>query len=242
MLLNGCKETRQMHSLELSIIMPAYLEAANLKELLPRVNKALNELNVKYEIIIVDTIIPMDNSMSICKDNGAYYINREGGNNYGDAIRTGIECARGRYLIFMDADGSHSPEFIKQLYNSKEGFDVVVASRYVEGGNTENNRLSIILSKIVNIVYSKFLHLDCHDVSNSFKLYNMDLLKEVKLVSNNFDIIEEILIKLRNKKKNLKINEIPFSFKKRMFGTTKRNLFLFSFSYIFTLIKLKFMK
>lgn len=231
-----------MYSLELSIIIPAYLEAANLKELLPRANKALSELNVKYEVIIVDAVMPMDNTMAICRDNGAYYINREGGKDYGDAIRTGIGCARGRYLIFMDADGSHSPEFIKYLYNSKEGFDVVVASRYVEGGNTENNRLSIIMSKIVNIVYSKFLHLECHDVSNSFKLYDTDLLREVNLVSNNFDIIEEILIKLRKKKKNLKINEIPFSFKKRMFGTTKRNLLLFSISYIFTLIKLKFMK
>lgn len=231
-----------MHSLELSIIIPAYLEADNLKEILPRINKTLEEINVKYEVIIVDTMIPMDNTMEICRDNCACYINRRGGNNYGDAFRSGIEYAKGQYIIFMDADGSHSPEFIKCLYSSREGFDVVVASRYVEGGNTENDRLLIFLSQVVNLLYSKFLHIKCHDVSNSFKLYKTAPLKEVHLVSKNFDIIEEILVKLGKRNKNLKINEIPFSFKKRIFGTTKRNLFIFSISYFFTLLKLKFMR
>lgn len=231
-----------MFSLELSIIIPAYLEAKNLEEILPRINKTLDEINVKYEVVVVDTVIPMDNTMEICRDNNACYINRQGGNDYGDAVRAGIKYAKGRYLVFMDADGSHSPEFIKYLYNSREGFDVVIASRYVEGGNTENDRLLIFMSKVVNILYSRFLHLKCHDVTNSFKLYNAAPLKEVFLVSKNFDIIKEILVKLIKKNKNLKINEIPYSFKKRMFGATKRNLFLFSISYIFTLIKLKFMK
>lgn len=231
-----------MHNVELSVIIPAYIEAENLKEILPRINKTLNEMNVKYEVIIVDTVTPMDNTIAICKDNGAYYINRVGGNDYGDAIRTGIEHARGNYFIFMDADGSHSPEFIKNLYNSRKGFNIVIASRYIEGGNTENNRLSIIMSQIVNIVYSKFLHLDCRDVSNSFKLYNAALLKEIHLTSSNFDIIEEILVKLKKKNKNLKITEIPYIFKKRIYGATKRNLFLFAVSYILTLIRLKFIK
>lgn len=231
-----------MYSIELSIIVPAYLEAENLKAILPRINKVINEMNVKYEVIVVDTTIPMDNAMSICKDNAACYINRVGGNNYGDAVRTGISQAKGRYLIFMDADGSHSPEFIKYLYNSREGFDIVIASRYVTGGHTENNRLSIIMSRIVNIVYSKFLHLNCNDVSNSFRLYNAALLKEIYLTSRNFDIIEEILVRLKKKKENLKINEIPYTFKKRMRGATKRNLFLFAISYIFTLIRLRFIR
>lgn len=231
-----------MYNFELSIIISAYLEAENLKEILPRINKTLNQMNVKYEVIVVDTVMPMDNTRAICKDNDAYYINREGRNDYGDAVRTGIKQTRGDYCLFMDGDGSHSPEFIKHLYESKDGFDVVIASRYIKGGNTENNILLITMSRIINLVYSKFLHLECHDVSNSFKLYNTSLLKEVHLVSKNFDIIEEILVKLKRKKKDLKINEIPGSFKKRMCGNTKRNLLLFTISYIFTLIKLRFQK
>jgi len=228
-----------MHDVELSVVIPAYLEAENLKNILPRINKTLNELNKTYEVIVVDTIMPMDDTMAVCKDNEVFYINRKNGNNYGDAVRTGIEHAKGCYIIFMDADGSHSPEFIKKLYDSSKGFDVVIASRYVKGGDTENSKSLILMSLIVNIVYSKFLHLKCHDVSNSFKLYNADLIKNIRLASKNFDVVEEILIKLTRKNKFLRIKEIPYCFRKRMFGSTKRNLFLFSISYIVTLIRLK---
>jgi len=166
-----------MDNLELSVVIPAYLEAENLKELLPRINNIFRTMSVEYEVLVLDTILPRDNAMTVCVDNGAHCINRENGNDYGDAVRTGIRHAKGHYIIFMDADGSHSPEFIRNLYDSRDGFDVVIASRYVEGGNTENNKLSIFMSMIVNIVYSKFLHLKCHDVSNSFKLYDAGMLK-----------------------------------------------------------------
>jgi len=47
---------------------------------------------------------------------------------------------------------------------------------------------------------------------------------------------------LKKKKKELHIKELPFLFKKRMFGTTKRNLFLFILTYFITIIKLRFGK
>lgn len=231
-----------MPSPDLSIIIPAYQEAENLKTILPRINKTLEGMSLQYEINVVDALKPMDETKDICRDNHAFYINRQQGNDYGDAVRTGLKYAKGRYIVFMDADGSHSPEFLSNLYNSRQNYDVVIASRYIEGGNTENDKLLILMSKAVNIVYSKFLHLECLDVSNSFKLYDAAALKQMHLVCKNFDIIEEILVKLRKMNKHLKIKEIPYVFKKRMFGQTKRNLILFSFSYVFTLIKLKFMK
>lgn len=231
-----------MHEIEISIIIPSYKEERNLKELLPRLNVVMSRLGNRYETLVVDTVDKMDATGEVCKKNKSMYINREPGNSYGDAVRTGIKCARGKYIIFMDADGSHSPEFIEELVRYKNEADIIIASRYVKGGGTDNSKMLILMSLIVNIAYSKFLHLGCHDVSNSFKLYKADSLKNLKLSSDNFDIIEEILIKLKKKNKLLKIKEIPYYFKKRLFGKTKRKLILFSFSYFFTLLKLKFMK
>lgn len=228
--------------MELSIIIPAYMEEENLRNILPRVNNVLRDTGIDYETLVVDTMGEMDETKRVSRENKALYINREKGNSYGDAVRTGIKKARGRYILFMDADGSHSPEFIEQLCEHKDGNDIVIASRYVEGGSTDNNKLLIFMSLVVNIVYSRFLHLDCQDVSNSFKLYKGQLIKELSLTRDNFDIVEEILVKLKRKNKSLKIKEIPYSFKKRMFGKTKRNLFLFIFSYIATLLRLKFIK
>ncbi len=229
-----------MDNKELTVIIPAYLEEENLTIILPRLSHVLKTIGGNCEVLVVDTIQPMDNTKKVCDENGAVYISRSGGNNYGDAIRTGISYANGKYTIFMDADGSHSPEFIKNLYKNKDGQDVVVASRYVKDGNTENSKMLIFMSLVVNVIYSFVLNIKCKDISNSFKLYKTEDLKSLKLSCGNFDIVEEILFKLKKKKGVLKIKEIPFLFRKRMFGNTKRNLFLFMLSYIITIIKLRF--
>ena len=226
----------------LSVVLPAYKEEKNLELILPQINSVLNRLGITYEVLIIDTMEKMDDTKKVCELNNVRYYNRTGGNNYGDAIRTGIELVQSKYTIFMDADGSHDPEFIEKLFANKEGKDVVIASRYVEGGGTDNSKILILMSFVVNFLYSLILNLKCKDVSNSFKLYRTSDLKDLTLYCNNFDIVEEILFKLKKKKGNLKIKEIPFLFKKRMFGNTKRNLFLFIFTYVITLLKLRFGK
>lgn len=231
-----------MEAKELSIIIPAYLEEENLRIILPRLNSVLADIGSDYEVIVVDTMKSIDNTRKVCEENHAFYYNRSGGNNYGDAVRTGIERASGRFTIFMDADGSHTPEFIKNLYAHKEGQDVVVASRYTEGGGTDNSRLLIFMSLVVNVLYAIILNIKCKDISNSFKLYKTADLKELRLKCDNFDIVEEIIFKLSKNRPNLRIKELPFLFKKRMFGNTKRNLLVFMLSYIVTIFRLRFGK
>ena len=204
-----------MSTKDLSIIIPAYKEEENLRVILPRLATVLGDMNISYEILVVDTMTSMDNTKSVCDVDGVRYLNRSGGNNYGDAIRTGIKHAEGTYIIFMDADGSHTPEFIVNLYEHRHHNDVVIASRYVKGGETDNNKVLILMSVVLNLIYSVVLNLNCKDVSNSFKLYKTEDIKHLTLKCNNFDIVEEILFKLKRSKKILHIKELPFSFKKR---------------------------
>ncbi len=140
----------------------------------------------------------------------------------------------------MDADGSHSPEFVHYLYGYKDDYDIVMASRYINGGSTDNNGILIFMSHVTNIIYSVVLNLNYKDISNSFKLYRTSLLKERKLKCRNFDIIEEALYKIRKSHKDLKVIEIPYSFKERMFGHTKRKLVRFVISYLVTIVRLRF--
>ncbi|MBT7892268.1 MAG: glycosyltransferase [Deltaproteobacteria bacterium] len=226
--------------LVISVVIPAYQEEENLRIILPRLQQTLSILPYGSEVIVVDTMQQMDNAKEVCTQLGTIYKNREHGNNYGDAIRTGIESAKGKYIICMDADGSHTPEFIHKLIEHRDGFDVVIASRYIDGGTTDNSKLLIFMSLVVNIMYSFVLGIKCKDVSNSFRLYRAERLKSLHLKCANFDIVEEILFKLVKKNRNFEIKEVPFYFKKRMFGHTKRNLVAFMFSYLFTIIKLKF--
>jgi dolichol-phosphate mannosyltransferase len=226
-------------SIEISLIIPAYCEEENLRLLFPRLKKVLLETGLSHEILVVDTQKPLDKTEDVCGENLVRYIATGEADCYGAAVRTGIGAAKGNYIIFMDADGSHSPEYIPELLKFRLEADVVAASRYVEGGDSENSKILIFMSWVVNFVYSVVLGIRCKDVSNSFKLYRSSQLKAIKLYCGNFDIIEEILFKL-NKRFKIEIREIPFTFKKRKFGESKRNLFLFMITYLFTLLKLRF--
>jgi dolichol-phosphate mannosyltransferase len=224
----------------LSVVLPAYLEEENLRLLLPRIVSVLKTLDLSSEVIIVDSMSPLDGTAGAAKEWGATAISRKGGNSYGDAVRTGIAASGGEWVIFMDADGSHPPEWIAKLFAVKGDRDLVIASRYVNQGFTENSLSLVLMSRVLNWTYSVALGIPVKDVSNSFRLYRGDRLRALRLSCDNFDIVEEILIKLLRDTRGLNILEIPFTFKKRMFGDSKRNLLLFTLGYVFTLLKLKF--
>ncbi len=225
----------------LSIVLPAYQEAENLKVLLPKIKEQVNQLHLEYEILIVDTMKPMDHTPEICKEQGVVYLNRSGGNNYGDAIRTGIQKAKGEYIVYMDADGSHQSTDILRLYEEiiKSRTDIVIGSRYVKNGNTDNSFILVFMSYVLNLAYRIIFRLNVKDVSNSFRIYDAEKLKSIHLTCENFDIVEEILIRLKKKYPGLQIEEIPVQFNKRMFGESKRNLIKFIFTYLQTIVRLK---
>src|SRR5271170_2955128 len=93
----------------LSIVIPCYLEAESLRTLLPAIQQNAAALTPAFEILIVDTEQPMDDTAGLCHLHGVRHLHRSGGNQYGDAVRTGIRQARGRYILSMDADGSTIP-------------------------------------------------------------------------------------------------------------------------------------
>ena len=138
----------------ISIILPSYNEAENLKLLLPGINNVIKKMSCPYELLVIDTLSSTDNTREVCEINSAAYIPRVGGNTYGDAIRTGIDAAKYSKIVIMDSDGSHNPDDIPRLYEKfEQGFDVVIGSRYVSGGKTDNNWLLKLMSLCVNLVF-----------------------------------------------------------------------------------------
>ncbi|MDP1573505.1 MAG: glycosyltransferase [Coxiellaceae bacterium] len=229
--------------IKINIFLLCYQEEENLRLLLPKIHSVLESNNYNYEIIVIDTAKPKDNTRNVCEKFNVRYFNREPSDLYGDAFRTAIQKMNGTFSIFMDADGSHSPDFITTMIDklsSDPTIDVLIASRYMSGGKTDNTFLLVVMSRVLNILYAKLLGFNCKDVSNSFRLYRNSALQEVTLKCKNFDILEELLFRLNNKK--FKIVEIPFTFEKRIYGESKRNLFFFTLSYFSTLCKLFFLK
>jgi len=224
--------------MDLSILIPSYNEETNLQYIIPNIIEVVKSMGLNYQIIIIDTIKPLDNTKDLCEKYNVTYLNREFDNSYGSAIRSGIKFARGSKILIMDSDGSHNPLHIRDLYKSSKKYDLVIGSRYIKEGNTENNFFLIFLSHLVNVFYGVFLKINIKDISNSYRIYKSSQLKTIDLECNNFDIVEEILIKLLIKYPKISVIEIPIIFKKRISGKSKRKLIAFVFSYMATLVKL----
>ena len=198
----------------ISAVLLAYKEAENLKVLLPKIKQQLNKIGEEYEIIIVDTMKSLDDTPAVCKKFGA------------------------RFLI-MDSDGSHNPIYIPDIYKKfVSGADVVIGSRYVKGGKTNDSTVSIIMSHILNFVFRIITGIKAKDISTDFRMYDTKQLKAVKLTCQNYDILQEVLLKMKINNRKLVVKETPIVFEKRLYGESKRQLFKFILGYVKTLFML----
>lgn len=226
----------------ITVALLAYKEAENLKILLPKIKNQLENIGEEYEIIIIDTKKPMDNTKEVCKDNGALYYNQEEP-YFGGAFRTAIKHAKMDKFLILDSDGSHNPVYIEKIYHKfMTGADVVIGSRYVNGGETDDEKSSIVMSKILNTTFRICLGIKAKDISTDYRMYHTKQLKQVSLQCNNYDVLQEVLLKLKINKPSLVIKEVPISFSKRLYGESKRNLGKFIISYIGTLFRLIFIR
>ncbi len=232
------REPVELPTVELSVVLPAYREADSLRTLLPGLVPVVQGLSNRYEIIVSDSMQPLDDTAAVCAANGVTHRPRTGGESYGDAVRSGILASRGKYVLLMDSDGSHNPKDTGKLWNSRTLADVVIGSRYVKGGNTENPYILILMSRVLNIAYRLAFKLPAEDVSNSFRLYRGDQVRSLSLVSNNFDIVEEILIRLVYGPTKSTVLEVPMTFEQRKAGESKRNLPLFLLTYLSSMRKM----
>lgn len=226
----------------LAVVMPAYDELPNLRKILPSLMSALSIDGVDPVVLVAVRAETPESDLVELRALGAHPVRRAPTDSFGDAIRSGIAaCAPDTdVVVFMDADGSHDPGTIPRLLASADDADVVIASRYVEGGRSDNGAMLRGMSRSLNLAYSVVLGLKCRDLSTNFKLFHYADIRDVTLTCSNFDVVEELLFRVRQAKgPSLRIVEIPDYFHERDEGETKRQLGPFVASYLLTLVRLR---
>lgn len=164
----------------LSIILPAKNEARNLDGLLPILKKQHGDA----EIIVVDDG-STDDTAKIC----ALYDIRVVAHPYnmgnGAAIKSGARAAKGDILVFLDADGQHSPDDIDKLFRKlEEGFDMVVGARRGDSQASIGRRLA---NGIYNRLASWMVGQKIEDLTSGFRVVKADKFKEfLYLLPNGF--------------------------------------------------------
>lgn len=217
-------------ALDLSVVIPALNEGPNLAVILQQLRQTLSELGIRYEILIVsyhtDTL-----TAQAAAENGAVIIEQEE-LGYGRALAAGFAAACGRYILTMDADLSHPPRFISDLWAFRSTADIIIASRYVPGGTASMPFTRYLLSRVLNSFFARGLALPVRDMSSGFRLYRADNIKRQTFTAHQFDVLQEILV--RSYAEGLQVREIPFYYAPRKYGSSHARVLRFGLAYLRT--------
>jgi len=133
-----------MPPLQLSIIVPTFREVENLPVLIPRLDAATTQAGIACEILVIDDN-SRDGTEELCQrlsqQHPVKLLVRTDERGLSSAVLAGMKIARGEVLIVMDADLSHPPEKVPELYAALQSgtHDFVIGSRYVKGGGTSDD-------------------------------------------------------------------------------------------------------
>ena len=235
--INEPKKTENANLEFVAVLLPTYCEANNIEGLI----REIENLILKVIIIVIDDY-SSDKTPEIVQTLNEEYgniilISRPTKLGLGTAIIDGFHYALGlepqpKYVVTMDSDFSHITQDITRLVQtSKNGYNLVIGSRYVKGGRIHNWPLQRkIASYFANILVRNALGLKLRDCTSGFRSYSSKYLSCVlpDLHSTNFEIQIETI-----RKANLfgfSVKEIPITFLNRKNGVSKlgsRELFSF---------------
>jgi len=94
-----------------------------------------------------------------------------------------------------------------------------------------------ILSRILNLTYARLLRLDLRDISSGFRMYDRAVLADLDLQARDFDVLEEILVKIYVR--GGRVKEIPFYYQARATGKSHAKLIKFGWAFGKTLFRLR---
>jgi len=210
----------------LLIAIPTYDERENIGGLIAR----LRELYPAAHILVVDDNSPdgTGDLVAECagRDASVHLLRRDGKRGIGSAYRAAFSWALARdyaRVVVMDADGSHEPAEVSRLLARADVADVVVGSRYVEGGRIENwpmRRLG--LSWGANQLARLMAGPQVRDWTSGFKCYRRELLQGLRferITSEGYSFQVEILF--HSLRDGWKLEEVPITFVDRRLGQTK---------------------
>lgn len=209
------------------IIIPTYNEAENLPRIVPAVHEQLPGAHV----LVVDDNSP-DGTGDLADDMASaderiHVLHRQGKEGLGVAYIAGFQWALGEGydLVFeMDADFSHQPKFLPDFVEKIRDHDLVLGSRYIPGGGTENWKLSRrFISRGGNLYARTVLGLwRYHDITGGFKCFRREVLEALPLdeiLLRGFGF--QIELTYRSHKLGFRIGETPIVFPDREVGQSK---------------------
>lgn len=228
------------------IIIPTYNEKENIKNLIPQI---LNISDI-FNVLVIDDASP-DGTGEVVDElkkrfpDRIFVIHRKGKLGFASAYLEGFQLALKMdvdYIITMDADFSHNPQYLPRIIERFKDYDVVIGSRYMYGTVSVVNWpiKRLILSRLANLYAKIVTGLQVNDCTSGFIGYKREVLEKIgiaNILSDGYSFLIEM--KYRAQKKGYKLVEMPIIFEERQLGQSKMSKKIM-FEAIFVVFRLKF--
>jgi len=212
---------------KLALVIPTLCEEENIGGLLVHVRSVLDPLNIPYEIVVADDD-SRDGTGAVVRaisdqDPRVRLVVRKGERGLSGAILYGWQHTDATILGVMDADLQHPPELLPKLIAAiYEGRDLVIGSRYTQGGGTGswNPARKLVSAAAVWVTWPiQKNHLRVKDPMSGFFMVRRRCLPQAAFQKSGFKLLLDILVR-----GNIQtVAEVPFAFGLRSKGTSKAN-------------------
>lgn len=207
---------RAAPSVEISAVMPAYNEEANLEQSVDRMARALEANARGFEIIVVDDG-SQDGTAALLErlkaaDQNLRVIRHPVNRGYGAALRSGFDAARFGWIFLMDADNQFDPAEVERLLARIGDADIVAGYREHRRDPALRRLNAWAFFTMVRLLFGRLVR----DVNCAFKLMRRDLIGHMALHSEGALINTEILVLARQA--NARVVEVPVNHYPRTAG------------------------
>ena len=210
---------------ELSVIIPTFNESDNVREIVKRLDSCMQ--GIFWEAIFVDDDSPDGTSDRIREiarsDRRVRCVQRIGRRGLSSACTEGLLASSAPYLAIMDADGQHDETVLPRMLEilKSTDIDIVVGSRYVDGGGIGNwNASRAKMSKFATGLSRLVIKRELSDPMSGFFAFRREVLTlAVRRLSNlGFKILVDLLA---SSSQPLRVKEVPYEFRNRLAGESK---------------------
>ena len=222
---------------KISIVVPVWNEAKNVRSLVHQIDDALLTNNIAYEIIFVDDH-STDSTRSIITTLAELYpvrlFNKIGSKGKAHSLIEGFTYAKYDVICMLDADLQYSPHYIPEMLERiTSGADIVVGNRQKYEAGTHRK----IVSKTFNLFFVRLLHNFNVDAQSGLKLIRKNVVEHIELNPSSWTFDLELLVKARNAGYRIESHDIAFN--KRHAGSSKIAFLKSSFEIGLNALKLK---
>jgi dolichol-phosphate mannosyltransferase len=207
---------------DLTVIIPTFREEANIRKIITEVDAVFQSNALNGEILVVDDNSP-DNTIAIVNELRKIKPNlgllvRTSDHGLSQSVADGFQHAGSEVFVVIDADLSHPPALIpKMLEEIRAGSDIVIGSRYMEGGGIKKWPLKRRIISLGATFLGRLLFPEVTDPVSGFFAIRRSVVTKAELKPRGYKILLEVLGKGTWENDR----EIPFEFSDREIGTSK---------------------